>query len=663
MSEEFIGTHERKKLFLLNVYFPKVYSKILIEEWKNKHNKFILSFLKKQEIENELFEKLVSSLFQLQNYSDEINELKSASSIFLNLYFEKRITPANLSLDQTNNWIINIQKFEIEEKMSINFLQSIFVKNRDNFYKSIINLLEIKIISNKSFHFLALICSEFYGQKEENKTEMLLILNQLFPKINTKEDNLFIYDKKNINIFLKIIVEILQNEKIFHLLKENNSLNNFWDIVNKMISASSIIKENSKIIQLITTIQEIKQNQKITFDSNFATKINSSLESVTLNSELEETLKLLIILLRDGNYAMRFFKEGGLSNFLLNVKLENSNQIFLYFETVFLITLQTQEDRLAIIRENYGIDNNEKESLEKYLKMGNNTGLSTVSETDLNDFYFYQKLQEKRRIDLLIFKFLNEKKESGPFFERNLFQFLTRLLRKQKTFGSFYNESIIFDHFRYMKSFWETNENKIFTEGFFPFACVFINGIEISQIKYQNLVVLIDLLCSGFKNSEKDLNTFESLLGLTRILGEQPSEALRVWENNKIKYHLIEQFYSDNFMIRCSSLELFLNCIVSENVFEKFMLENELKSKFLQSISALILFFVSEKKIEGKISFGTQVYLAHILIKIVEYLSFSNDNNLNAFKTEIGNEQWINFLEKFSENQSDQKRLQDLLGN
>lgn len=645
-----------------DIWVGRLQSKLnSLEHLQKLYNKTSIKLFPKSSITNDTKKKLILSLFEWEFFDLELDSISKLSIHLQTIYFQNRRIPEFLSEKSCEQIIDIYEDYQLKESSEVDsfwqFLREICLKHYSGFSKYCFACLSKRTLRVQLE--LCLLLFEMFDHSEENKqvfrqTVLYVFSHKFFDCVEQS------VDAKDLQTYIKIAIETLQNSKTLELLGEEKA--SFFEIFKRILSLSNSRGLNSKGEALLKLLFEYNEKHKVEFDPSLALSLSSDLFRKSETEGTEISLKLLVVLVREGKYLVEWLKNDDFLNFLQNVPLRNSNERLLFCEVLFGIGLHTKEEKIKHIKQNYSIQNSEQQSLEKYLEMGNASVLKTISESDLLEAQFFKKMQEKKRIDTVISSFFEEKKVLSDVFLKDLFRFILKLIRANKNYAVFYNNTSIFEFLQKSKPKWLCNENQILSECLFPFAACMVSGLEISQILYRNLPIVIELICCGLKSCESELSIFEALLGLTRIVGEQPVESNRVWNLNNMKSFVWEHIISENEMISCAALELFLNCVVDASIAKQFCEKEEESKLYLSGLSSLINGFDSAKTSREN-RFGSYLYTSNLLLRIIEYLTMVDQSDSLKLSTRIDKQKWAQIVSYCHSDISVQERYKNLLKN
>jgi len=516
--------------------------------------------------------------------------------------------------------------------------EAFFVHLVQNNKHAVDSFLEIRIIENQAdiqqlFYWdLLRIRLGYLNSSSDNESVVVALLDKLLCQPGYIKSLL---QKSEESLKSRFLVSILQTYK--HILQINkvvDQLNDKFDILKgNLEEVSQAIARLPDAVNLMKQIELLliyRITGKMNLDRGQFEEYVSVLNDP--NSPFDDKLLVLDLLVSNSDCLKMVLQNGLLINTLETCQPKNALESLKIIQLIQLICLNTKEEKLKELKQKYCVDDKDAKGFEKLNEMMKNSEAKFIDDSYLASVNFYDQLQNRCRFSRtleLYFEGKNVEAISGP---NDLCRLLLKILMAKKFYAAlFYKPKLI--ELLSMKI--RHADHKVIEDKesiYLPLAARIVSGLEISQIAYKDLAFFVDALSEGVKQSELEMLLFESLFGLTRIVGEQTDLWKRVWTNNNVRLYILEHLWSENLLVQTAAFELFANCVCGgTDNFEAFERESEeLKNSLLKRLAstpANMLDKIIVQESGQTRAYGSPFYLCKLAIELLSFLRTASETS------------------------------------
>lgn len=627
----------------------KYYQKIVSNEVKSILQAFVLNLLGADHFDDDHIAFLVSLLPKSHvSILPEVEWLGScqprvAHSYFLYKRFDGPI--GDYEFTQLLNTITSKHFFSFTEK-TFNEYESFFVNLVQTNNPFVDSFLEAHIGSG-SFDARQLFYWDLFrtrlgysGSQLENETRLVALLRKEMCQSGYIKNSLQSIDE---NLKNKFLHSTLQTYKL--ILQSNTIVDQLTDkfeiLKSNLEEVSEAIARSPEALNLMKQIELLliyRITGKMSLDNRRLEEYTQGLKDPS--SSFDDKLLILDLLVSNADCLRIVLQSGLLINTLELCQPKNALESLKIIQLIQLICLNTKEEKLKELRQKYCVDNKDAKGFEKLNEMMKNSESKFIDDAFLELTNFYDQLQTRGHFSRTLEVYFEDKKVDAISGPDDLCRLLLKILLAKKFYAClFYKPKLVeLIHAKIKHSDHKSIEAK--EAIYLPLAARIVSGLEISQIAYKDLTFFVDALSEGVKQSDFEMLLFESLLGLTRVTGEQPELWKRVWLINNIRLYVLEHLWNDNLMIQTSAVELFANCVCggSENidVFEKE--SDELRNSLLKRLAGMSLTLLEAIKTNSSLDakiYGSPSYLFKLDIQLLGFLRDASETAKSIVDQEL----------------------------
>jgi hypothetical protein len=358
-------------------------------------------------------------------------------------------------------------------------------------------------------------------------------------------------------LMIQVGTVLLENPKVYDLLADKTQV--LMENLSRIAKIAETYPETKSMAKKVELLASYRTTGKISMSG--ATYASYREILISPNSSFAEKIGLLNLLATNAEFITNAIESGLLIEALSKHEITDPLYRLMFLQLVILICLNTKEEKLRELKEKYCVDDQDAQNFEKLTQMMKSTEGKYIDNSFLEKHRFYESLQGKCKLGQIVDGYLEKKDPETVSISVDLLRLILKILKSEKFNASYFYKPTIISLISYKIKNASIKDGSLKEEIFLPLAARMLAGLEVSQIAYKDFDFFVDALSEGVKHPEYEMCVFESLFGLTRILGEKPELWKRIWEQNKVKIYLAEHLWSENAMIRTAAVELLANCI------------------------------------------------------------------------------------------------------